>query len=522
MWYHLLSSILYLLSSIFTMKGYLSLLLTGHVPYLRAAGRDPDGEDALHETIAESIVPMLNTLFDLREQGLRPNLALAYSPVLIEQLSDNVVQKHFVVWMEQRLARIQQSLAGWEAAGEAHHAYLARFYLDWGQGVLRSFVERFGRNLVAALRELCDGGTLEPLASAATHAYLPLLGRPESILAQINVGLFSCTRHLGRRPRGFWLPECGYGPALEPHLAGSSARYMIVDPLSLPSTGITHLRPRWVRPRRLALFTRAERAGEQIWRPDLGYLGDPLYRAPRRDARSGLALWRTGDGLADTLYDPYDAFQRAHEHAIHWGSYITAELEAFRLQHDHPGIVVVPLDAELLGRRWFEGPTWLRALLEELADHPTITLTGPAAYLRTYRPRQGVTPGEGSWGPEGNHGAWSGRAAQPLWRAINESEERLAQLIRRYPHARGERERALAQAVRELLLAQSSDWPLLLNQQAVGEAWERPAQHLQRCERLCALAEQPALSDEDSAFLEHVEEQDNPFPYLNYRVYASG
>ena len=504
------------------MKGYLGLILTGHVPYLRAAGRDPDGEDALHETIAQSIVPTLNTLFDLREQGLRTNLALAYSPVLIEQLDDNVVQKHFVVWLERRLARIQQRLIDWEAAGEAHHAYLARFHLDWGQGVLRSFIERFGRNLVGALRELCEAGILEPLAGPATHAYLPLLGRPESILAQINVGLFSCTRHLGRRPRGLWLPECGYRPALEPYLAASSARYVVIDPASLPSADITHLRPRWVRPRRLALFTRDERAAEQIWSPELGYLGDPLYCAPRRDARSGLALWRVGDGPAEALYDPYDAFQRAHEHALHWSSYVTAELEAFRLQHDRPGIVVVPLDTELLGRRWFEGPTWLRALLEELAGHPTIALTGPAAYLRAYRPRQGVTPGDGSWGAGGDHRAWDGRAPQALWQALGESEERLALLIRHYPNAHGERERALAQAVRELLLAQASDWPLLLNQEAAGdEAWRRPAQHLHRCERLCALAEQPALDDQDRAFLEQVEEQDNPFPYLNYRVFMS-
>jgi 1,4-alpha-glucan branching enzyme len=504
------------------MKGYLGLILTGHVPYLRAAGRDPHGEDALHETIAQSIVPMLNVLFDLRERGLRPSLALAYSPILIEQLSDNVVQKHFVVWMEQWLARIKRNLARWEAAGEAHHSYLARFYLDWGQGALRSFVERFGRNLVAALRELCDDGILEPLAGPATHAYLPLLSRAESIQAQINVGLFSCTRHLGRRPRGLWLPECGYGPAIEPHLAGSGARYVVVDPSSLPSAGITHLRPRWVRPRRLALFARDERAAEQIWSPELGYLGDPLYRVPRHDTRSGLALWRGGDGVAETLYDPYDAFQRAQEHAAHWSAYITAELEAFRTQHDRPGIAIVPLDAELIGRRWFEGPAWLRALLEEFAGHPTITLTAPAAYLRSYRPRQGATPREGSWGPAGDHRAWDGRAAQPLWQAVRESEERLAQLVQRYPHARGERERALAQAVRELLLAQSSDWPLLLNQGAAdGESLGRPAQHLHRCERLSALAEQAALDDEERAFLEHVEEQDNPFPYLNYRVFAN-
>jgi len=505
------------------MNNYLGLILTGHVPYLRVAGRDPNGEEALHETIAQAIVPTLNVLFDLRELGLRPSLALAYSPVLLEQLGDNVVQKHFVIWMEQRLAGIQRDLARWEAEGEAHRLYLARFYLDWNAGVLRSFVERYGRNLVAALRELCSDGILEPLSGPATHAYLPLLGHVESIQAQIEVGLLNSTRHLNRRPRGFWLPECGYGPALEPHLLASGVRYIVIDPSSLPAAGIPHLRPRWLRPRRLALFARDEAAMEQIWSPDLGYLGDPLYRAPRRDPRSGLALWRNADGdAAEALYDPYDAFLRVREHAAHWIAYLSAELAAFGARHDRPGIVIAPLDAELIGRRWFEGPTWLRALLEGIAEHPTITLTTPAAYLRAYRPRQGATPRDGSWGLAGDHRSWGGHAALPLWQALGESEEWLAQLIRRYPNTHGERERVLAQAVRELLLAQSSDWPLLLNQgAAVDEALRRPAQHLHRCEWLCGLAEQSEISDADRTFLEQIEEEDNPFPYMNYRVFTS-
>jgi 1,4-alpha-glucan branching enzyme len=68
------------------MNGYLALILTGHVPYLRTAGREPEGEDLLHTTIADALVPTLNALFDLRELGLRPVVALAYSPVLLEQL----------------------------------------------------------------------------------------------------------------------------------------------------------------------------------------------------------------------------------------------------------------------------------------------------------------------------------------------------------------------------------------------------------------------------------------------------
>jgi 1,4-alpha-glucan branching enzyme len=507
------------------MNGYLGLILTGHVPYLRASGRDPHGEDALHETIAQAIVPTLNTLLDLREMGLRPSIGLAYSPVLLEQLGDNVVQKHFVVWLEQWIDRVGQQLLRWESEGEAHHVYLARFYLDWAEGVLRSFVGRYSRNLVAALRELCAGGQIEPLAGPATHAYLPLLGRAESLQAQIDLGVFSCTRHLGRRPRGFWLPECGYAPSLDAPLLASGLRYIVVDPTSLRDIpDITHLRPRWMRPRRLALFARDEPAMEQIWSPDLGYLDDPLYRAPRRDTRSGLALWRNGDaGAAEALYDPYDAFLRAQEHAAHWATYLSAELEAFGARHDRPGIAIVPLDAELIGRRWFEGAAWLRALLELVADHPTIASTAPAAYLRAYRPRQGAAPREGSWGQAGDHRAWGGRAAMPLWQAIDESEERLAQLARRHPQAHGDRERVLTQALRELLLAQSSDWALLLNQGAAGdEPLRRTAQHLRRCEQLCALAEQETLSENDRAFLEQVEEEDNPFPYLNYRVFVRG
>ena len=506
------------------MNGYLGLILTGHLPYLRAAGRDPEGEDALHETIAQSIVPTLNVLFDLRELGLRPVVGLAYSPLLLEQLGDIVVQKHFVVWMEHWLAQVEADQARWEAQHEAHRAYLARFYLDWGQGVLRSFVDRYGRNLVAALRELCLDGATEPLAGAATHAYLPLLHRDESVRAQLVTGTLAITRHLGRRPRGLWLPECGYRPELDHQVLANGTRYFVIDPASLtPGAAITHLRPRWVIPRRLAVFIRDEPAAAQAWSAELGYPGDPLYRALRRDPRSGLALWRNGgEHGPEELYDPYDAFRRAQEHAAHFGAWIAAELEAFRAHHDRPGIAIVPLDAELLGRRWFEGPAWLRALLEQLAGHPSIALTTPSAYLRAFRPRQGATLRAGSWGPGGDHRAWAGRAALSLWQAIHEAEDQVAQVIRRFPNARGERERVLTQALRELLLAQSSDWPLLVSQGGGGdEALRRPAQHLRRCERLCDLAEAPALSEEDRAFLDQVEELDNPFPYLNYRIFTS-
>src|SRR5919206_4684405 len=145
------------------MNGYLALLLTAHVPYVRTAGRQPIGEDLLHETVAYAIIPTLNTLCDLREQRVPLQLALAYSPVLLEQLNDNIVQKHFVIWMEQWLEGVAEELIRCERSGETHRAYLAQFYLNWGQNVLQSFLDRYGRNLVAVLRDLCNDGDIEPL-----------------------------------------------------------------------------------------------------------------------------------------------------------------------------------------------------------------------------------------------------------------------------------------------------------------------------------------------------------------------
>jgi predicted glycosyl hydrolase (DUF1957 family) len=65
------------------------------------------------------------------------------------------------------------------------------------------------------------------------------------------------------------------------------------------------------------------------------------------------------------------------------------------------------------------------------------------------RPRYGVTLRDGSWGAEPPHRSWNGLAAQRLWRAVGEVEERVTLLVQRHPHAQGNHERALAQAVRE-------------------------------------------------------------------------
>jgi 1,4-alpha-glucan branching enzyme len=499
------------------MDGYLSLIITAHMPYLRAFSRHPHGEEALHELSAFGIIPTLNTLFDLRESGMEVPIGLAISPILVEQLADNIVQKHFATWMDGWIEQRADDLARWERQRTDHAAYLARFYLDWGRGILASFNERYHRNLAAALRSL-SSGLAEPLAGAATHPYLPLVESPSSIQAQLQIGLQTITRQLGRMPNGLWLPECGYHPACLPAIRSSDARYLIADPTSVSGVDVSHMRPRWAIAGRLQVLTRDTMAAELTWSPALGYPGDPTYRAARRDPRSEIELWRNGiDGNAGELYDPYDAYRRADEHADHFLKTIGSELLAFSKKHDRPGIAVVPLDLKLLGRSWFEGPIWLRAVLQRAMRGSGPALAAPSDYLRAFRSRQDATLSEGSWGPEG-HATWQSPAARVIQQAISESEERLSLLLARFPMADGPQERALNQALRELLLAQSSDWLLLADEHEAGTLG-RAGRHLSRCEELCRIAEGP-IDAEQIELIGELEEKDNPFPDLSYRAFT--
>lgn len=501
------------------MSGYFALIITAHVPYLRAAGPRPEGEDPLHELIADALVPLLNTLEDLRALGVPVRLGLACSPLLLEQLADPVVQKHFVLWMDRRVALAQEDMAEAEQRGDQHRSYLARFALDWALGIQGSFIERYGRNLVAALRARCAEGLVEPLAGAATHAYLPQ-AQDETLRAQLELGALTTTLRLGQRPHGFWLPECAYHPRLNRYLAACDVRYVVLDPSSLNEA--PDQRPYRLQGTPLAGLVRDTDLTLQIWSPDLGYIGDPLYRDLRRDPRSGLAYWRRGVHGPDEPYDPYHAFRRAREHAAHFAQLVGVALEQEARRHDTPGLITLTCDAALLGAQWFEGMTWLRALVEEIARSPGVVLTTPGGYLRAHPASRSVPLRPGDWSDGPAMRDWSGAATVPLNLALLQAEERLAELVRATPHAHGDQERALAQAVRELLLAQSSDWSFLLTQLLENpDARERPLRHLARCERLCDLAAQPALSEADLRFLDEVEELDNPFPNLNYRVFVA-
>lgn len=550
--------------------GSFTFVLHSHIPYVRKAGRWPHGEEMLHEVMAETYVPFLLALDELKAEGIEPRVTLGLTPILLEQLADEDVQDHFELYLEERIALIEADLTRHEANGDVRLLTLARWYLDWYSNVLDAFRHRFNRDLVGAFRRLAQAGNLDVLTSAATHGYLPLFERDSTVYGQLKTGLESSRRFLGHAPRGIWAPECGYRPAymvgnrykpgIEEFFADLNIGYFFTDTHvvtggkmvgkvagdvagpygNLPKRKFvvhaddrpeakqrTTMRPYFVQAANVAVFGRDERTGMQVWSAAQGYPGDFVYREfHRKDAHSGLQYWRITAANTDLgqkeLYDPIAAFNHVNMHADHFVDTITQLVRAYYYQTKQHGIVLSAYDTELFGHWWFEGVAWIKEVIRRLATNPDVELTTAGAYLNDHAPDQVLSIPESSWGSGGGHWTWMNSETEWMWPLIHSAERAMEQLVARYPAADGDRLTVLNQTARELVLLESSDWPFLISTgQAKEYASGRFQQHLARFHHLVAMASHDTLSSTDRRFLENVMDLDNPFANIDYRVFGA-
>jgi 1,4-alpha-glucan branching enzyme len=183
-----------------------------------------------------------------------------------------------------------------------------------------------------------------------------------------------------------------------------------------------------------------------------------------------------------------------------------------------PPILLAPYDAELFGHWWYEGPDFLDALARAAAGQSELRLESPEIYLAEKSAHQIAQPASSSWGEEGYWKVWLNESNRWIFPHLNIAAERMTELARKYPNPDALTMRALKQAGRELLLAQSSDWPFILRTNTSPEyARRRVKDHLLR---FIALHEQLSATQVDEAFLRGLEQTDNLFPDVDYRYWA--
>ncbi|MDA8441011.1 MAG: DUF1957 domain-containing protein, partial [Peptococcaceae bacterium] len=420
---------------------------------------------------------------------------------------------------------------------------LAKTYLQKFSGI-RDFYLRYACNLVNAFQLMQAKGCVELITSAATHAFLPLMQTEEGWRAQIMTAVDYHTKLLGTKPAGIWLPECGYAPGLDKILQEAGLAYFFVENHGVGSASPTPifgtLSP-VLSPHGVAAFPRDEACSRQVWSAEEGYPGDYAYREYYRDIgfdlpleqvqnyihpdgiriNTGIKYYRiTGKGDAKVVYDPRLARERAAVHAEHFLAQRTQQVESWSAKMGRKPIVCAPYDSELFGHWWYEGPLWLDMLARKLHfDQTKLRMVTPNDYLQIYQEFQVCELPASSWGRGGYADVWLNGANDWIYPALHRAEQRMVEAAGRFNNPTIGQKRVLNQAVRELMLAQSSDWAFIMDSKTMLDyAVKRTKYHVNRHSRLLSMLENAMI---DEAYLDGLESYDNLFPELDYRVFCS-
>lgn len=522
------------------MKGFFSLVLHAHLPYVRHPEYEEFlEEDWLYEAITETYIPFLKMFERLKTDNIDFNITMTISGTLSNMLKDELLINRYIKHLdkmiefcEKELVRVKEYNDLLEVARHNYETYTSA----------KSYMQYCNNNLLSKFKEFQDMGNLEIIPVTATHGMLPMMKDfKEAVNAQVLQAKIDYMENFGVEPKGIWLAECAYYPGQDKYLAKHGIRYFLVD-----AHGIMHADPRPVygvyapvfTENGVAAFARDLESSEQVWSSEIGYPGDGLYREFHKDAgyeldydyikpylhsdgvrrNMGIKYHAITDkkGTYKAVYSPSKAYDRAKQHAYDFVFNRSKQIEylASKMKYRKP-IVVSPYDAELYGHWWYEGPTFLEHVFRAMMISNFRSIT-PSKYLELYPMNQVVNVSMSSWGANGYYDVWVDSSNDYIYRHLHKAAEKMIEIAKLEPKDEVEY-RAMNQMARELMMAQTSCWPFIMfTGTMVGYAQKKIADHTNR---LFKLYEDIKASNIDIEWLNEIESRDNIFRNINYRIY---
>lgn len=525
-------------------QGYLNIVLHAHLPFVRHPEYDDFlEEDWFFEGMTDSHVPLLIRLERMKSEGVPFKITMTVTPTLATMMDDGHLLGRLYRYMNNRIALLKKEI---ENPINSQIEKSARFFLNEVEEGKDFLFRRYEGRLLGCFKKLEESGHLEIMTSAATHGFLPLMSTPEICRAQIKTGIRHHEHFFGKKPKGFWLPECGYDHGIDELLVDEGIEYSILDTHGLyfgnpvPIYGIY---APIITPAHLSIFGRDPGSSSEVWSPKHGFPGDPQYREFYRDLgfetefdyirpflhsdrvrrNVGIKYYRiTGNvGLnKKAYYDPNLGREKAAEHAQQFIQNRRDQIRSLENKTKDPPIITAPFDAELFGHWWYEGPQFLEFVIRKLAyDQDEIELISGADYLKKFPVRQQQTPSPSTWGLEGGNQIWINGGNEWIHPHQYQAESRMLKLVSSFPQAQGIVKRALNQLLRELLLLQSSDWAFIMTANTTTPyAVRRFREHLGRFN---TLADQISEKNINPGYLDFLENQDQIFPKIDYRDIVS-
>lgn len=524
-------------------KGYVSFVLHAHLPYIH----HPESEDYLEEewlfeAISETYIPLLLNFKKLEEEGVKFRLTMTLTPTLLNMLDNTLLQNRYIKYLNKHIELCEKEVVRTKYDGRLNR--LSQYYLDRYTNDLHVFRDVYQCNIIQGFKHFQDAGFLEIITCGATHGYFPILYVNEkTVRAQIAVGVQTYEKFFGRRPRGIWLPECGYVPEVDKYLKEFGIEYTIVETHGLLYGNPTPIYGTYapvVSHGNVVAFARDLESSRQVWSSINGYPGDFNYREFYRDigydcdydyikpyiasngarVNTGIKYYRiTGKDCPKDYYDVRWAMDTAEKQAGHFLDCRTKQIESLSSYMDVPPIITCPYDAELYGHWWYEGPYWLYILFKKIYyDECNFELITPSEYIDRYPNMQVSTPCRSSWGANGYSEVWLNPSNDYVHRHLHKAGDRMCELAQIFPNEGDTLKRqALNQCARELLMAQTSCWLFIItNGTMVEYAHKAIKEHIGRFTKLYYQIKNDKI---DAKYLLDIFEKDDIFPEIDYMIY---
>ncbi|MDR2135715.1 MAG: DUF1957 domain-containing protein [Treponema sp.] len=499
-----------------------------------ACGAGSSLEEArFFESLSETYLPLLEMLERLDRDRVPFRLGIAVSPVLCHHLGDRDLLRRYLDYTGRQIEFGKKEIR--RCRGKVRLKNLARYYYDKIIERRFTFSERYDGDILKVLNTFRRKGKVELLAAPATHAFLPFyVSYPEAVQAQVEVALSSYHHCFGKFPQGFFLSETGWTGELEATLRAYNLGYTVAEPHGLaygdPPARKGSFYP--VRtPRGVVVLGREFYSGE-----DLRELSEsPLYRDNRKDSGYDLPAAKVGPFLGPggargptgykyylrggDVYDPAAASAQAARSAEVFLGRRLSRLGAAAALMDGPPLSLCVFRAGDLGRSWYEGFDFLEQFFRLGARPGGPRFMTPAEYLSKQQAAdfQTSVPAYSSGGFNGYGETWLHASNDWAYRHLFRALERMIELAERFPDDTGLKERALNQAAREILLAQSSDWPgMLYRQESSGLAASGIEDALRNFTTIYEALGSGYISTE---WLTRLEKRHGIFPRINYRIF---
>ena len=523
---------------------YFSIIIYGHHPFVCPSlnGVFSEEERDFFEALSETWLPLLS-LFELLEKDeISFRLGLVLSPSLCGLLQDSRLMERYLEYLDKRIDFGKKELKRCVVNEEMR--ILSEQYYNRDCHRKTQLTEKYNMNILEAFGEYQKNGRLELIITAATNAYLPFYASMgEVVRAQIETAIIHHRKYFGKIPTGFWLPELGWTAELGNFLCEYGFNYTIADTHALvmgnPPAETGHFYP--VRTSSgLAVFGRDSTALQDLQKHinaesgiyrschDAGF--ELSARALKHFLGEGNTRCSTGyrywTGSIDKKHQNYNqeaALKCATEAARAFLDTRLSRLKAAAQYMENP-ISICTFNADILLRNWYEGTIFLETLIKEIDQRDTPHLCTPSDYLSEISGSaiQTMEPGYSSCLTNGYAELLLDASNDWIYRHIFRSIERMIEMTERFSGDTGLKERALNQAARELLFAQSTDWSKALNpqyQSRVGR--DHAEQELEGALRnFTTIYEALGSSHISTEWLTALERKHSFLPYINHHVFG--